>query len=146
MNTFVQRFLSARDGDLSPFDSWRRRKSAGVHTRFEVCFVKPLEALTDDDFEDVLLVAAESKAQIAWAYARFSCASDDAVRIGSRLQWGYYTQLRTIIGPGGVVHHPGYAGFQVPLFHLSHKPLEDHKYATLEQVAQMFAERGFKQT
>jgi|GEM_PF-3794264 len=145
MHMFEQRFLAARDGDLSPFDSWRRRNIVnGEHIRFEIGFVKPLECLCGDDYEELLLVAAESKATVAWLHARFSCEFEEAKEFWVRHTHEYHAPARHVLGQTAAVWREGGVSIQVALFRPDHKPLEDRRYATIEQVAGMMSQLGYK--
>jgi hypothetical protein len=144
MNNFEQRFLAARDGDLSPHESWRRRKVNDVPMRFEVDMLKMLESLTLSDYQEQLLAAAESKATVAWFTVRFLSNFDDAIKLWSGHIKEYHEPMKHVLGQVAAVWNTGLVRMQTGLFHPDHKPPEDRSFLTLEQLSDAFGQIGYK--
>ncbi len=59
MSDFAHRFRRARDGDLTPSESWLKKKNDPYfHRGAELCFVRLLEHLQEEDYAEAMIYAA----------------------------------------------------------------------------------------
>ena len=89
---FIGRFRAARDKGLASREAYKKRDSRPSSDSLH--FSKPLEYLTGEDWEEILLRAAESGWTNASLEAKHSCSGDDAFALFCRYKDAYLTPLQ----------------------------------------------------
>jgi hypothetical protein len=143
---FLRRFLAARDGGLSPFDSWRKKELDGIEKRMEFCFVKNWEYLGQADWEGALLSAAESGCRYATFNFRSGVSVSDSINLMRRYLEAYLMPYGGIALGGASAMFPANGGWiSVPLFCLNQIPPESRRVALASEVHQMLEDNGCRQ-
>ncbi len=101
--TFKERFLEARDKGLPAQESWKRRAAVWKHDQSHhsefvgeemiMSLTTPLERLTLEDFEYVLLAGARSDALYISLYLRHTLSQDDALEVMVHYQTAFIEPL-----------------------------------------------------
>lgn len=75
MSEFVREYLSRRDGNKTPAESWKEKHEAGKPPTFELSFRLPFEKVPSESFQEVLLLAASSGSVYAHLHFRFESSA-----------------------------------------------------------------------
>lgn len=97
---FAWRFLAARDKDLSPHQSWRKKGGDYFTNELSLWFVRPLEYLEEADWQSALLCGAESGALSLRLHFRHACDEATALELVLLYQEAYLAPLmkRGVLG------------------------------------------------
>ena len=146
MSDFAKKFLQARDGSFSPYDSWKQKKNSGMPRLIELHFAHKLESLDESDWEDILIVAAKSGARGAVLNFRYACDMETANEL-TRIYTDSYViphAKSSVLGmSAAAIQDPIKGWFFIGLFSTSHTPPEDRDPMSHDQVRELFNELGF---
>lgn len=160
MQTFAQQYLEKRDRGMTPQESWKRRadmwdapvsKPTFIGEEITISLLTPIERLSQEDFEFVLLAGAASDAFYMRVYVRSSLGLDESLELLVRLQALFISPYQDIgcfcafcLSASDI---KGCASMGITLFPINAMPIEEQsrRLVSREYVGKMLEDVGCAQ-